>query len=113
ITGMRTSSRYSVIFRPGLRSPLSSLSVLRRFRTTNAPLTSALHFPQFLFQKRAQAMFREIDLRDAHAQFPGDLLYRPLLQDVAIKYLVLLRAHLLLHSRGRGLQQIGAPFFVP
>ena len=58
-------------------------------------------------------MFCEIDLRDADPQFLRDLLHRPLLQNVAIKNLVLLSTHFPFHPFGRGLEQIAPPFFVP
>ena len=48
-------------------------------------------------------MFREIHLRNADSQFLRNLLNRPLLQDVAIKNLVLLSAHFLFHAFSRGL----------
>ena len=58
-------------------------------------------------------MFREINLRDADPQFLCDLLHWPLLQDVAIKDLILLSAYFLFHPFGRGLQQMAMPFFIP
>ena len=58
-------------------------------------------------------MFCEINLRDADPQFLRDFLHGPLLQNVAIKNLVLLSTHLPFHPFGRGLEQIAPPFFVP
>ena len=58
-------------------------------------------------------MFREINLRDRNTQIRCHFLRGPLLEDVAIENLILLRIDLSFHPRDRGLQSVLPPFFIP
>ena len=73
----------------------------------------AFELLDFLFHHGRNPMLGQIDPPDIHTQRARDFLHRPLLDDVEIKDLIVLRFDLRFNPFNRGFKNVLRPFRVP